>query len=115
MGSSRSCWNSTTCALQQEEITSKKTIVLHVYYQQKCPYEKSLETYRMHLVSQLFRIQKFENTSTEMRPVNMFTRIKAFILIRRSMIQDFYITKLSWIEISLAAVQGLTNTSINPN
>ena len=39
-GLSRSCWNSTTSALQPEEITSKGTRVSCVYYQQKCPYEK---------------------------------------------------------------------------
>ena len=33
IGSSRSCWNSTTSALQPEEITSKGTRVLCVYYQ----------------------------------------------------------------------------------
>ena len=33
MGSSRSCWNSTTSALQSEEITSKGTRVLCVYSQ----------------------------------------------------------------------------------
>ena len=44
MGPSRSCWNSKTSALQLEEITSKGTRVSCVYYQ------KSLETYCMHLV-----------------------------------------------------------------
>ena len=33
MGPSRSCWNGTTSALQLEEITSKGTRVLCVYYQ----------------------------------------------------------------------------------
>ena len=33
MGSSRSCWNDSTSALQPEEITSKGTRVLCVYYQ----------------------------------------------------------------------------------
>ena len=33
MGSSRSCWNSATSALQPEEITSKGTSVSWVYYQ----------------------------------------------------------------------------------
>ena len=33
MGSSRSCWNGTTSALQLEEITSKGTRVSCVYYQ----------------------------------------------------------------------------------
>ena len=33
MGPSRSCWNSTTSALQPEEITSKETRVSCVYYQ----------------------------------------------------------------------------------
>ena len=33
MGPSRSCWNSTTSALQPEEITSKGKRVLWVYYQ----------------------------------------------------------------------------------
>ena len=47
MGPSRSCLNGTTSALQLEEITSKGTRVSCVYYQQKCPYEKSLETYLM--------------------------------------------------------------------
>ena len=50
MGPSRSCWNGKTSALQLEEITSKGTRVSCVYYQQKCPYEKSLETYLMILV-----------------------------------------------------------------
>ena len=44
-GPSRSCWNSTTSALQPEEMR-----VSCVYYQQKCPYEKSLETYVMSLM-----------------------------------------------------------------
>ena len=47
MGPSRSCWNDTTSALQLEVITSKGTRVSCVYYQYKCPYEKSLETYLM--------------------------------------------------------------------
>ena len=38
-------------ALQPEEITSKGTRVSCVYYQQKCPYEKSLETYLMILLT----------------------------------------------------------------
>ena len=50
MGTSRSCWSGTTSALQPEDITSKGTRVSSVYYQQKCPYEKSLETYLMILV-----------------------------------------------------------------
>ena len=50
MEPSRSCWNSTTSALQPEEITSKGTRVSCAYYQLKCPYEKSLETYLMILV-----------------------------------------------------------------
>ena len=49
-GSSRSWWNSTTSALQPEEITSKGTRVSCVYYQWQWPYEKSLETYLMILV-----------------------------------------------------------------
>ena len=53
MGHSRRCWNSTTSALQPEEITSKGTRVSCVYYQIKCPYEKSLETYLMILVYSL--------------------------------------------------------------
>ena len=47
---SRSCWNGTTSVLRPEEITSKGTRVSCVYYQWKCPYEKSLETYLMILV-----------------------------------------------------------------
>ena len=50
MGPSRSCWNSTTSVLQPVEITLKGTRVSCVYYQEKCPYEKSLETYLMILV-----------------------------------------------------------------
>ena len=49
MGPSRSCWKGTS-ALQREEITSKGTRVSFVYYQWKCQYEKSLETYLMILV-----------------------------------------------------------------
>ena len=49
-GPSRRCWNGITSALQPEEVTSKDTRVSCVYYKWKCPYEKSLETYRMHLV-----------------------------------------------------------------
>ena len=47
MGPSRSCWNGTTNTLQPKETTSKGTRVSCVYYQQKCPYEKSPETYLM--------------------------------------------------------------------
>ena len=50
MGPSGSCWNGTTSALQPEEITSKGTRVSCVYYQLKCPYKKSLETYLMSLI-----------------------------------------------------------------
>ena len=49
MGPYRCCWNGTS-ALQPEEITSKGTRISCVYYQWKCPYEKSLETYLMILV-----------------------------------------------------------------
>ena len=41
---------STTSTLQPEEITLKGTRVSCVYYQWKCPYEKSLETYLMILI-----------------------------------------------------------------
>ena len=50
MGPSGSCWNGTTSALQPEEITWKGTRVSCVYYQYKCPYERSLETYLMIIV-----------------------------------------------------------------
>ena len=50
IGPSRGCCNGTTSALHLEEITSKGTRVSCVYYQQKYQYEKSRETYRMHLV-----------------------------------------------------------------
>ena len=50
MGPSRSSWNGTTSVLQPEEITLKGTRVSCVYYQSKCPYEKSLETYLMILI-----------------------------------------------------------------
>ena len=50
MGPSRSCWYG-TIALQPEEITSKGMRVSCVYYQWKCPYEKTLETYLMILIS----------------------------------------------------------------
>ena len=39
-----------TSVLQPVEITSKGTTILCVYYEQKCPYEKNLETYLRHLV-----------------------------------------------------------------
>ena len=42
-----------------EEITSKRTRVSCVYYQQKCPYEKNLETYLMILVSVQNKIMIF--------------------------------------------------------
>ena len=48
-----SYWNGTTSAFQPEQITSKGTRVSCVYYQQKCPYEKSLETYLMILLLQM--------------------------------------------------------------
>ena len=51
IGPSRSCCNGTISVLQPEEITSRGLeSYLCVYYQWKCPYEKSLKTYRMHLV-----------------------------------------------------------------
>ena len=50
MGPSRSYWNRKTRALQPEEITSRGNTVSCVYYQWKCPYKKSLETYLMILV-----------------------------------------------------------------
>ena len=50
MRPSRGCWNGTTSALQPEELTSKGIRVSGVYYQEKCPYKKSLETYLMILV-----------------------------------------------------------------
>ena len=50
MGPSRSCWNGTTSALQPQEVTLKGARVSYVYYQYKCLYEKSLETYSMILV-----------------------------------------------------------------
>ena len=50
MGPSRSCCNNTTNALLPEKITSKGNRVSCVYYQYKCPYEKSLETHLMILV-----------------------------------------------------------------
>ena len=62
MGASRSCWNGTTSAFQPEEITSKG-LEFHVCtINKKCPYEKSLGTYRMHLVSQdsLTQIQRLQ-------------------------------------------------------
>ena len=48
MGLSVSCWKGTS-ALQPEEVTLKGTRVSCVNYQEKCPNEKSLETYRVHL------------------------------------------------------------------
>ena len=66
MGSSRSCWNGTS-ALQPEKITSKGTRVSCVYYQQT--YEKSLETYRMHLVYN-------EHTKTTVNHLNHHSGIR---------------------------------------
>ena len=62
MGPSRSCCNGTTSALQPEEISSKGTRVSWVYYQWKCPYEKSLETYLMNLVCVYIYIYKEKKT-----------------------------------------------------
>ena len=50
MGPCIGCENGTTSALQPEEITSKGTRVSCVYYQEKCPNKKSLETCLMVLV-----------------------------------------------------------------
>ena len=50
VGPSRSCWNGTTSALQLGEITSKWTRVSCLYFQWKCPYEKSLQNYLMIIV-----------------------------------------------------------------
>ena len=55
MGPCRSFWKGTTSTLQPEEITSKETRVSCVYYQYKCLYEKSLVTYLMILVCQIFK------------------------------------------------------------
>ena len=64
MGPSRSCWNGIISALQLKEITSKGTRVSCVYYQLKCPYEKSLETYLMILVP-LNKKKKKKKNKTE--------------------------------------------------
>ena len=53
VGPSRSCWNGTTSALHPKEIISKGTRVSCMYYWEKCPYEKSLETYLMILVDRV--------------------------------------------------------------
>ena len=50
IGPSRSCWNGRTSALQPEEITSKGEYSFMSVLSIKCPYDKSLETYHMHLV-----------------------------------------------------------------
>ena len=47
MEPSRSYWNGTTSVLQPMAIPSNGTRVSCVYYQEKCLYEKSLETYLM--------------------------------------------------------------------
>ena len=73
MGPFRSCWNSTTSALQPGEITSKGTRVSCVYNQWKCPYEKSLETYLMILFVHIFRIH------TLLRDMHVFMVIHLFI------------------------------------
>ena len=61
MGLSRSCCNSTTSALQPEKITSKGTRISCVYYQYKCPFEKSLETYLMILVYILYQVPEINH------------------------------------------------------
>ena len=74
MGPSRSCWNGTTTALHPEEITSKGTRVSCGYYQYKCPYEKSLETYLMILVlytSFISLIEFFYFLFNQMTPVGL--------------------------------------------
>ena len=63
MGPSRSCWTDTTSALQPEEITSKGTRVSCVYYQQRYPYEKCLQSYLMILVCKYYRILDWEHSS----------------------------------------------------
>ena len=63
MGPSRSCWNDRTSALQPGEITSNGTRVSCVYYQQKYPYEKCLETYLMILVYIYIYICPYEKKS----------------------------------------------------
>ena len=50
MGPSRGCWDSRISALQPEEIPLKGTRISCVYYQEKYPHEKCLETYLMILV-----------------------------------------------------------------
>ena len=73
MGHSRSCWNSKTSALQPEEITSKGIKVSCVYYQWKCPYEKSLETYFMIFVSSIFPGCKIILASCQTKQSNLIS------------------------------------------
>ena len=92
MGPSRSCCNGTTSALQLEEITSKGTRVSCVYYQLKCPYEKSLETYLMILVychpqtdcfivSQLFSVARhIGHLKQGSQPTKLYVRLSIILL-----------------------------------
>ena len=59
-GAFQKLFNSTTSALQLEEITSKGTRISCVYYQYKCPYEKRLENNWRHLVFIYFFIVSLE-------------------------------------------------------
>ena len=82
MGPSRSCWNVTASALQPEEITLKGTWDSCEYNQQKCPYEKCMETYCVLLVS--FCIESvchqitYKNKKKNNEPTNEPTNISRY-------------------------------------
>ena len=81
MGPSRGYWDSTTSALQPEDITSKETRVPCVYYQQKSPYEKSLETYLMILVFFNSKNAKYKQHQFFF-PFSLSTRHKIILVVR---------------------------------
>ena len=90
MGPSRSCWNGTTSPLQLEEITSKGTRVSCVYYELKCPYEKNLETYCMHLVYIYLYIYISEDKSLH---INILGYIFIYIYVRIYSYTSWTLTK----------------------
>ena len=83
MGPSRSCWNSTTNALQLEEITSKGTSFMCVL-SIKVPIQKSLETYLMILIALYNKIKMFYFAKQKLFIIKLVTLSKCsqFLYVR---------------------------------
>ena len=90
MEPSRSYWNGTTSALQPEEITSKGTRVSCVYYSQKYPYKKCLETYLIILVYICIYIYIYIYISVYVS-VCLFVRLRIYIYIYIYILVSVYI------------------------